>query len=58
MTNRDAFRQGYTRAMYKIMDALHTALRTGWAPGEIEAMLLRMAREAETEAEAFEAAQE
>lgn len=58
--SRQAFRQGYIRAVYKVMDAVHTAFRNRWEPAEIEAMLRRMAAEREVEAElkAFEAVEE
>lgn len=59
MTAQEAFKWGYMRGMYKVMDAVHTAFRKHWEAAEIEAMLRRMAEEriAEAEAKAFEAAQ-
>lgn len=56
MSNRQAFEQGYVRAMYKVMDAAHAAFRNQWEPAEIEAMLRRMgeAREVEAEGKSFE----
>lgn len=55
MENIEAFKQGYTRAMYKVMDAVHTAFRKSMTQAEIEAMMRRMvhAREIKAEAEAF-----
>ena len=51
-TLEDAFKQGYVRACYRAMDAVHTAFRQKQEPARIEAMLRRIANEREIKAEA------